>query len=49
MRCLIEARTAGLGDLPHVLAFYDGYLDVAEEHSVSRYRIWAVARSGHEG
>ena len=28
---------AGLGDLPHGLAFYDGYLYLAEEHSVSRY------------
>ena len=28
---------AGLGNLPHGLAFYDGYLYVAEEDSVSRY------------
>ena len=28
---------AGLGNLPHGLAFYNGYLYVAEEDSVSRY------------
>ena len=33
----VRPAIAGLNDLPHGLAFYDGYLYLAEENAVSRY------------